>query len=442
MTAVKHRRTFGDRREPHTVIIARGEQVRYFTIGRKALMLGSALAALVAATCVAIPSYYLLQDDLTVRYAERQWKVTRDYEQRIAALRAQLDTATSRQFLSEKMVETKVEVLLDQQEELTARYDKLQPLLERAKATGIITTAVPLPTQNPRTSPAEDAPSQTEPALEAHGDSLDEDEPMLDTIRTSAIPGDDWRAAPMTAAATAKVGPRRFDISEAAIRQIGRSIDMAELRQIGDLQSLAAKARTRTVRIASALTAIGIDLPPDTVSSAVGGPYEPAPADFDFEESYAELDAALEALKKLHDVAERLPLTEPMPASTRSSTFGIRSDPFLGKRALHAGIDYARPSGSAVSAVAPGKVVRAGRAGGYGNLVEIDHGNGITTRYGHMSRIDVSVGDEVGRGTRIGAVGSTGRSTGPHLHYEVRRDGKAVDPMRFLRIRDRIRLPS
>ena len=400
MTAVKHRRTFGDRREPHTVIIARGEEVRYFTIGRKALMLGSALAALVAVTCVAIPSYYLLQDDLTVRYAERQWKVTRDYEQRIAALRAQLDTATSRQFLSEKMVETKVEVLLDQQEELTARYDKLQPLLERAKATGIITTAVPLPTQNPRTSSAEDTPLETEPALEAHGDSLDEDEPMLDTIRTSAIPGDDWRTAPMTAAAA------------------------------------------RTVRIASALTAIGIELPPDTVGSAVGGPYEPAPADLDFEESYAELDAALEALKKLHDVAERLPLAEPMPASTRSSTFGIRSDPFLGKRALHAGIDYARPSGSAVSAVAPGTVVRAGRAGGYGNLVEIDHGNGITTRYGHMSRIDVSVGDEVGRGTRIGAVGSTGRSTGPHLHYEVRRDGKAVDPMRFLRIRDRIRLPS
>ncbi|MEF2551367.1 M23 family metallopeptidase [Aurantimonas sp. A2-1-M11] len=442
MAAVKHRRTFGDRREPHTIIIARGEQVRYFTIGRKALMLGAAVAALVAVTCVAIPSYYLLQEDLAVRYAERQWKVTRDYEQRIAALRAQLDTATSRQFLSEKMVETKVEVLLDQQEELTARYDKLQPLLERAKETGIIATAVPLPTHNPRSAATDDSPAPIDTALDVPVDPVEDDAPAVDAIRTSAIDTAAWRMTSKTPMVAGMHGGPRFDVSEAAIRDIGRSIDLAELRQIEDLQSLAAKARTRSVRIASALTAIGIDLPPASASSAVGGPYEPAHVDYDFEESYAELDAALDALKTLHDVATRLPLTEPMPASTRSSTFGIRKDPFLGKRALHAGIDYARPSGSAVSAVAPGTVVRAGRAGGYGNMVEIDHGNGITTRYGHLSRIDVTVGQEIVRGIRIGAVGSTGRSTGPHLHYEVRRDGQAVDPMRFLRIRDRIRLPS
>ena len=100
---------------------------------------------------------------------------------------------------------------------------------------------------------------------------------------------------------------------------------------------------------------------------------------------------------------------------------------------MHTGIDLRGETGEPVHATAAGKVTIAGREGGYGNMVEIDHGNGLATRYGHLSEIDVKVGQTVRIGEVIGKIGSTGRSTGPHLHYETRINGEAVDPQKFLR---------
>ena len=116
-----------------------------------------------------------------------------------------------------------------------------------------------------------------------------------------------------------------------------------------------------------------------------------------------------------------------------TSGFGVRSDPFLGRPAMHTGLDFRAATGDPVRATANGKVVSSGWAGGYGRMVEVDHGNGLSTRYGHLSEIHVKVGDVIKIGQVIGAVGSTGRSTGPHLHYETRIDGDAVDPQKFLR---------
>ena len=116
-----------------------------------------------------------------------------------------------------------------------------------------------------------------------------------------------------------------------------------------------------------------------------------------------------------------------------SSGFGVRSDPFLGRPALHSGLDFRSSTGDPVRATANGKVVTSGWQGGYGRMIEIDHGNGLATRYGHLSEINVKVGDLIKIGQVIGAVGSTGRSTGPHLHYETRIDGDPVDPQKFLR---------
>ncbi len=116
-----------------------------------------------------------------------------------------------------------------------------------------------------------------------------------------------------------------------------------------------------------------------------------------------------------------------------SSGFGYRTDPFLGRPALHSGVDLLDDYGEPVRATAGGAVVAAGFSGGYGNLVEVDHGAGYSTRYGHLSQIDVAAGQIVAPGAILGRVGSTGRSTGAHLHYEVRADGEAVDPARFLR---------
>lgn len=124
-----------------------------------------------------------------------------------------------------------------------------------------------------------------------------------------------------------------------------------------------------------------------------------------------------------------------LPVRTQGVTsgFGSRWHPVLGGYRFHAGIDLAAPTGTAIVATSPGAVVAAGWCGGYGQCVTIDHGGGVMTLYGHLSRIDVAPGQQIARGQSIGLVGSTGRSTGPHLHYEVRINGTAVNPADYLR---------
>lgn len=131
-----------------------------------------------------------------------------------------------------------------------------------------------------------------------------------------------------------------------------------------------------------------------------------------------------------------VPSQKPVSQLAFTSNFGFRSDPFRGSRAMHAGVDIPGPLGTPVYATADGVVGRAQRLGGYGNFVEIEHGQGIETRYGHLSSILVQPNARVKRGQLIGLMGSTGRSTGSHLHYEVRLDGRAVNPMPFLQSSD------
>lgn len=123
-----------------------------------------------------------------------------------------------------------------------------------------------------------------------------------------------------------------------------------------------------------------------------------------------------------------------LPASLEfiSSGFGYRADPFNGGAAFHAGLDFRGPIGAPIHAAAKGKVSFAGVKQGYGNVIEIDHGNGLLTRYAHMSRFAARVGQPVDAGAVIGAIGNTGRSTGPHLHFEVRIHDRPVNPRPFL----------
>jgi murein DD-endopeptidase MepM/ murein hydrolase activator NlpD len=139
-------------------------------------------------------------------------------------------------------------------------------------------------------------------------------------------------------------------------------------------------------------------------------------------------------VERLNRTLALVPYRKPVIGEVEfTSGFGVRSDPFLGRPAMHTGLDFRAAMGDPVRATANGKVTSAGWAGGYGRMIEIDHGNGLATRYGHLSEIGVKVGDTIKIGQVIGAVGSTGRSTGPHLHYETRIDGEAVDPQKFLR---------
>lgn len=140
----------------------------------------------------------------------------------------------------------------------------------------------------------------------------------------------------------------------------------------------------------------------------------------------------LERLQAAQRLLAALPLAAPLTDFHVTSAFGVREDPIEGGRAFHEGLDLAVPSGTIVHAPSAGRVVRVERDGAYGLLVEIDHGLGLVTRYAHLKRALVKPGDEVHAYDPLGIVGSTGRSTGPHLHYEVRIDGKPVDPAAFI----------
>jgi murein DD-endopeptidase MepM/ murein hydrolase activator NlpD len=153
-------------------------------------------------------------------------------------------------------------------------------------------------------------------------------------------------------------------------------------------------------------------------------------AELDRVEAVMERIARAAALRDLDGMA--LPSRFPITGGRISSGFGNRTDPFTGDRARHTGVDFPAPRGAPILASAGGRVRFAGFRGAYGNTVEIDHGNGLVTRYGHASRLFVRRGELVLPGQKIAAVGSTGRSTGPHLHFEVLRGGRAVEPRLYL----------
>jgi murein DD-endopeptidase MepM/ murein hydrolase activator NlpD len=184
-------------------------------------------------------------------------------------------------------------------------------------------------------------------------------------------------------------------------------------------------------RTAAALRERGIDT---GRVLAEGGPFEPVAGG---DATFKQLFTSWKKLDNLADGAIAVPSDKPVKIASFTSGYGVRSDPFKGRAAMHAGIDLAGPIGTPIYATADGTVSDAGfNSGGYGNLVKIDHGRGIETRYGHLSAILVRAGQRVTRGQMIARMGSTGRSTGSHLHYEVRIDARAVNPIPFMKSSD------
>lgn len=216
-----------------------------------------------------------------------------------------------------------------------------------------------------------------------------------------------------------------------------------EQRQAALVLHVRRVAEQRYLRTAGHFRRLGIS--PERIFNrgGVGGPYEPVNTTTTQTTSDANADAQFRSLfmtwKKLETLEKAviaIPATHPVSNVVFSSLFGVRSDPFRGTAAMHAGVDMPGATGTPVYATADGIIARAERSGGYGNLVEVNHGRGITTRYGHLSKILVPANARVARGQLIGLMGSTGRSTGSHLHYEVRIDGQAVNPMPFLQTAD------
>ena len=184
---------------------------------------------------------------------------------------------------------------------------------------------------------------------------------------------------------------------------------------------------------AAELKRLGISPARVGATAAVGGPFEKAG-----NATFKALFNSWKKLDQLQDGVIAVPSDKPIPSGVEfTSGYGVRSDPFGRGRAMHAGIDLSGPQGTPIYATADGTITEAGwNSGGYGNLVKVDHGRGIETRYGHLSKMTVRAGERVTRGQLIGRMGSTGRSTGSHLHYEVRIDGRAVNPIPFMKSTD------
>lgn len=242
------------------------------------------------------------------------------------------------------------------------------------------------------------------------------------------------------ALATLTIDPNADRVAAPAIAPL-RRVEAAQAEQAKKVREVAEH------RLASAQIEIRrLGLRPERIvrrtrAVAMGGPLIEATsaeaiADLKADEQFRSLFMTWKKLDNLEQGVIAIPSVQPVAKLNFTSNFGIRSDPFRGTAAMHAGVDIPGPVGTPIYATADGVVSHAGRQGGYGNLIEVNHGKGIATRYGHLSRILVADNTRVTRGQLIGLMGSTGRSTGPHLHYEVRIDNHAVNPVPFLTTAD------
>jgi murein DD-endopeptidase MepM/ murein hydrolase activator NlpD len=222
-----------------------------------------------------------------------------------------------------------------------------------------------------------------------------------------------------------------LDASQDAL--IERAAALAEAR------AQAARAQLRAVGLPEHVVLAALETP----TGASGGPeirlddaFRKASRHVDaaFVREMKALSEALEEAAKLERVLRAMPVALPVTGAFRiTSGFGARRDPFSGGAAFHGGIDFVQPHGAPILTTAPGRVTFAGWMSGYGQLVEVDHGFGFRTRYAHLSGVDVALGQSVRQGQLVGRMGSTGRSTGTHLHYEIIFGGRTYDPANFMR---------
>lgn len=307
------------------------------------------------------------------------------YEDRIAQLRVEVDRLQSRHYAQAGDINLQLQELTQQQEVLIEQHQYVKQLAEKAAELGIET-------------------ADLAPVAE------DDEAPMV----TGSIP-----------AATT-------DIQSVAI-SVQSMMDESRLA----LAAISDEATKSTEEIVSALQGIGIrPKMPQFGEDGVGGPFLPpsdGPAAEGLIDDANSVYEALSRFKAARGAIDLAPIHKPLGVALRtSSRFGNRTDPFTRGKAFHAGLDFPAPTGTTVLSAGYGKVTFVGQKSGYGNLVEVTHGAGLTTRYGHLSAFLVKEGQTVNTGSPIAKVGSTGRSTGPHLHFEVRSKDSPVDPSKYL----------
>jgi murein DD-endopeptidase MepM/ murein hydrolase activator NlpD len=400
-------------------LVHAGKQVRF---GPVAFWIVVGTVTTLGMWSAATATYFAFRDDVLTRLIARQAEMQYAYEDRIAELRAKVDRTTSRQLLDQEQFDQKLDQIMRRQTTLESR----------AAAIG----AVPDITGSIR------APSRGAAAAEPTTTGTPKPSPISDTAVFVAPPDREARLesrAPVLANAPATKAAKIQGVDNVIVR-LQNSLDQVERRQLASLTSLEDSLESRARRVRGVFSDLGLDvgqLEAATPRAAMGGPFVPVKLSGDsgaFERQLYRINISRAQVDRLNRTLALVPYRKPVIGEVEfTSGFGVRSDPFLGRPAMHTGLDFRAASGDPVRATANGKVASSGWAGGYGRMVEIDHGNGLSTRYGHLSEINVKVGDVIKIGQVIGAVGSTGRSTGPHLHYETRIDGEAVDPQKFLR---------
>ncbi len=247
--------------------------------------------------------------------------------------------------------------------------------------------------------------------------------------------------------ADAKAGETVSDSSKEAnktVRKVSALVPEAaplarvEAGQLAFAERLTRLADRKSAAAETAMRRLGLDPQRMLVAlddrSAMGGPLIALSGDGPLDPRFRRLGLSLARMDALQRGLQGIPQVIPSAGTSMSSGFGYRTDPFDGSPAFHAGLDFKGPVGAPIFAAARGRVAFVGQRSGYGNCVEIDHGNGLLTRYAHMSGFRAHAGEAVAAGQLIGLIGSTGRSTGPHLHFEVRLNGQPVNPRPFLEV--------
>ncbi|MBI4274607.1 MAG: peptidoglycan DD-metalloendopeptidase family protein [Rhizobiales bacterium] len=393
-----------------------GRQVR---IGPIAFWIVVGTLIIMAGWSVLTGTYFAFHDDVLKRLIARQAQMQFAYEDRIAELRVQVDRVTSRQLLDQEQFERKLDHLVQRQQTLEQRTSAL--------------TAIPdmMPTGSIR-----------QPARGTHPgeNTKPKPSPINDTVIFVAPPDREARLESRSFASTLNrfAGVRTTGGVQGVLARLQDSIEHAEARQSATLSAIEESFDAKARRMKGVLADLGLD-PTKAMPPAAGGPFVPAavaPAtpEASFERQLYRIKLARSNVDRLARAFGAVPVRKPVFGEIdMSSGFGMRIDPFVRAPAMHTGMDFRGDTGDPVRATATGTITTAGPSGGYGKMVEIDHANGFSTRFGHLSAIEVSVGQQVKIGQIIGRIGTTGRSTGPHLHYETRVDGDAVDPQKFLR---------
>ena len=431
------KKVFGERKEPPVLIIARGEKISHFTFRPWMAALGGVAFLTLSVGYLGATAYLVLRDDLMNAGIARHARNQQLYEDRISALRTEVDRITSRQMLDQQVMEHKVTELMQRQRTLNARDGKLAPLLERAA----------------QLQPMPEIPNESAPTLEQHSQLIPDeamagrDFPGIDPIITGPVPVKSQAGKPDRRADAGSIGLRlsggpsgesTLETSDKILATITQNLHRIESEQNTKLRVLVDAAYDKADSIIDTLNTAGLRIEtPASAAMGMGGPLIPVSSPGmvinDFDMQLRNLNGALDRLDEVRKQVSALPLANPAPGKPVTSLFGVRRDPFLGTAAFHSGIDFRAAYGQTVRSTAVGKVVKAGRFGGYGNMVEIDHGNGFSTRFAHLSRVLVRDGQQVAVGTVVGEAGSSGRSTGSHLHYEVRENGRAINPVNFLK---------